>query len=213
MADLCICCGKKVGLINGSHLNNKLCDSCYFPIGGYLTPIENESNIEVIKENYNLLITQIHKLPYSESGKQYVINYADKILRQKIDQNNDLISQNIKRDNFKITTSNSFEGYTIKKYSNIVSGNIVLGTGFSAEKDLAQSNWFGDESYIFSDKLDSARDSAISRMIDNAIKIGCNAIVGIKFNYMAFYYNTIVVVVNGTAVEIDKNNDTKVGEE
>ena len=205
MADLCVCCGKKVGLINGSHLNNKLCDNCYFPIGGYLTPIENESDIEVIKENYNLLISKIHKLPYSESGKQYVINYAKKILQQKVDKNNDLISQRIKRDNFKITTGNNFDGYTITKYSNVVSGNIVLGTGFSAEKDLAQSNWFGDESHIFSDKLDSARDSAINRMIDNAIKIGCNAVVGIKFNYMTLYSNTIVVIVNGTAVVIEEN--------
>ena len=30
MAEKCICCGKKVGLLNGSHLDNQVCDSCFF---------------------------------------------------------------------------------------------------------------------------------------------------------------------------------------
>jgi hypothetical protein len=28
MAEKCICCGKKIGLLNGSHLNNQVCDNC-----------------------------------------------------------------------------------------------------------------------------------------------------------------------------------------
>lgn len=27
MAELCLCCGKKVGLFTGSHLNNTVCDT------------------------------------------------------------------------------------------------------------------------------------------------------------------------------------------
>ena len=202
MSNICICCGKKIGLLNGSHLENKLCDNCFFPIGGYLAAIENNSDLESIKTNYDLLITKIHELSYSESGKQYIVNHANTIVRKQNEKNKAIISRRQQKENFKVTTSNNFEGYAITKYNGVVSGNVVLGTGFIAEKDLAQSNWFGEESYIFSDKLDNARDNAISRMIDKAIDIKCNAIVGLKFNYMTFTSNTIVVIVNGTAVEI-----------
>lgn len=206
MSNICICCGKKIGLLNGSHLGDKLCDNCFFPIGGYLTAIENGSDFESIKTNYDLLITKIHELAYFESGRQYVISYADSIAQKQNDDNNAKIIRKQQKDKFKITTSNNFEGYIITKYSGVVSGNVVLGTGFIAEKDLAQSNWFGEESYIFSDKLDNARDNAISRMIDKAIDKNCNAVIGLKFSYMSFSSNTIVVIVNGTAVKIKEQS-------
>ena len=203
---MCVCCGKKIGLLNGSHLNDKLCDNCFFPIGGYINTIKETNDPELAKNNYNMLVTKIHELSYSETGSQYIIWYVNDIIQKhRLKKETEIMKQH-RLENFQITTGNNFDGYNITKYKGIVSGNIVIGTGFKAETDLAKSNWFGDESFVFSEKLDDARDSAIKKMINKAIDMNCNAIVALQFNYMNLSYNTIVVVVNGTAVVIEKIN-------
>lgn len=58
MAEKCICCGKKIGLLR-SHLNNQVCDNCYFPIDGYLSTIKENLDIQVIEENYIQLTNKI----------------------------------------------------------------------------------------------------------------------------------------------------------
>ena len=201
MQNVCVCCGRKIGVLNGSHLNDKLCDNCFFPIGYYISAIKEADNLELAKNNYNMLVTKIHELSYSETGRQYIIGYVNDIIKK---EENKMVRQH-QIENFQITTGNNFDGYDISKYKGVISGNIVLGTGFKAENDLAKSNWFGEESFIFSEKLDDARDSAIKKMINKAIDMKCNAIVALQFNYMNLSSNTIVVVVNGTAVIIEKS--------
>ena len=83
MSEKCICCGKKVGLLNGSHLNNQVCDNCYFPVGGYITVIEENNDLKLINENREQLINKIQTLPYTSIGKEYIINYTDLIITKK----------------------------------------------------------------------------------------------------------------------------------
>jgi len=207
MAEKCICCGKKLGLLNGAHLNNQVCDSCYFPIDGYLSTIKENSDIQIIEENYKQLINKIRSSPYSENGKEYLI----KITNNLIEDNKKDIQSKLKiaqiRKNFKITTSNMFVGYNISHYYGIVSGNTVIGTGFLSESRAAVSDAFGIEDDSFSDKLEQAKNSSIQKMINNAIKQGGNALIGISFNYITFSSNMIGVVANGTVVEIVKQDE------
>lgn len=207
MAEKCICCGKKLGLLNGAHLNNQVCDSCYFPIDGYLSTIKENSDIQIIEENYKQLINKIRSSPYSENGKEYLI----KITNNLIEDNKKDIQSKLKiaqiRKNFKITTSNMFVGYNISHYYGIVSGNTVIGTGFLSESRVAVSDAFGIEDDSFSDKLEQAKNSSIQKMINNAIKQGGNALIGISFNYITFSSNMIGVVANGTVVEIVKQDE------
>ena len=207
MAEKCICCGKKLGLLNGAHLNNQVCDSCYFPIDGYLSTIKENSDIQIIEENYKQLINKISSSPYSENGKEYLI----KITNNLIEDNKKDIQSKLKiaqiRKNFKITTSNMFVGYNISHYYGIVSGNTVIGTGFLSESRAAVSDAFGIEDDSFSDKLEQAKNSSIQKMINNAIKQGGNALIGISFNYITFSSNMIGVVANGTVVEIVKQDE------
>lgn len=202
MSNVCICCGKRIGLLNGSHLDNKLCDNCYFPIKEYLATMENELDANKIKENHALLNNKVNESPYLDDGKQFIIKYADELLNKQNIKSEAMIAEKHIRDNFKVTTGNYFEGYSIKDYKGLVSGNVILGTGFSSELDLKRISIAGDEGYVLSDKVNKARNDAISKMIDNAIKMDCNAIIGIKFNYFTFESNTIAVIVDGTAVNV-----------
>jgi len=100
-----------------------------------------------------------------------------------------------------------FVGYNISHYYGIVSGNTVIGTGFLSESRAAVSDAFGIEDDSFSDKLEQAKNSSIQKMINNAIKQGGNALIGISFNYITFSSNMIGVVANGTVVEIVKQDE------
>ena len=163
MAEKCICCGKKIGLLNGSHLNNQVCDNCYFPIDEYLSTIKENSDIQIINENLSQLILKVKSSSYSENGKEYLIKIANNLAEDNKNaiETKSIIEQ-IRKD-FKLTTSNSFEGYKISKYYGIASGSTVLGTGFLSEGRAAVSDAFGIENDSFSDKLEQARNSSIKK--------------------------------------------------
>lgn len=207
MAEKCICCGKKIGLLNGSHLNNQVCDGCYFPIDGYLHDIKESSSISTIEENYEKLIQKLKTLSYSESGKEYLIKVANSFAAENKNTVQTKIKTEYTRKNFKIATSYKFEGYKICKYFGIASGNTVIGTGFISEGRAAVSDVFGAEDDSFSDKLEQAKNSSIHKMINNAIKQGGNALIGVSFDYITFSSNMIGVVANGTVVEIIKQEE------
>lgn len=103
-----------------------------------------------------------------------------------------------------ITTGYNFEGFKISTYLGLISGESVLGTGFISEYKAALSDTFGIESTAFSNKLLTAKKSAINTLIESCIEIGGNAIIGIKFDYITFTNNLIGVVVDGTAVIIER---------
>lgn len=207
MADKCICCGKKIGLLNGSHLNNQVCDNCYFPIGGYLDEIKKSSNIQTIEESCVNLIKKLNISTYSEDGKTYLIKFAEELASENKNKIQTKIKFEDTRKNFKIATSYKFDGYKISNYFGIASGNTVIGTGFLSESRAAVSDTFGIEDDSFSDKIEQAKNSSINKMINNAIKQGGNALIGVSFDYITFSSNMIGVVANGTVVEIVKQDE------
>lgn len=207
MADKCICCGKKIGLLNGSHLNNQVCDNCYFPIGGYLDEIKESSNIKTIEESCENLIKKLNISTYSEDGKTYLIKFAEELASENKNKIQTKIKFEDTRKNFKIATSYKFDGYKISNYFGIASGNTVIGTGFLSEGRAAVSDTFGIEDDSFSDKIEQAKNSSINKMINNAIKQGGNALIGVSFDYITFSSNMIGVVANGTVVEIVKQDE------
>lgn len=204
MAEKCICCGKKVGLLNGSHLNNQVCDNCYFPIGSYLTAIEESNDSLIIENNYSELCDKVQASPYSTIGKDYLIKIADTIIKNK----REIINIKAKREqikkSFKVTTSNKFDGYNITEYYGIVSGSIILVIGALSGLNEDGKDFFGTGVYEFSEKLEQARNSSINKMCDEAINQGGNALIGVSFDYINFGSNMIGVVANGTVVEIVK---------
>lgn len=207
MAEKCICCGKKVGLLNGSHLDNQLCDSCYFSISSYLNIIKESKDVLEIENNYNQLINKVQSSAYFEAGKEYILNLAEGFIKDNKSSMQKAIRNKQIKDGFLITTSNKFEKYEIVKYYGIASGSTVLGTGIFSELNASVSDFFGIEDDSFSDKLEQAKNCSIQKMINNAIKQGGNAIIGVSFDYITFSSNMLGVVANGTVVEIVKQDE------
>ena len=55
-----------------------------------------------------------------------------------------------------VTTGFQFEGYEIVSYLGIVAGEVVLGTGFLSEFTSSFADFFGVQSGMFEEKLETA---------------------------------------------------------
>lgn len=108
------------------------------------------------------------------------------------------------RINHMLTSGYNFEGYKITSYNGIVSGEVVMGTGFLSEFSASITDFFGKTSEEFSIKMMQAKEMAVSKMTDASVAKNGNAIIGVAFNYTAFGNNMIGVSANGTSVVIEK---------
>ena len=106
-------------------------------------------------------------------------------------------------DKHKLTTGHHFQGFEIIDYKGIVSGEIVLGTGFISD---IKADIFDYKSEEYSIKMRAAKEKAILNMIQESKNLGGNAIIGVSFNYVTFAMsNMIGISVNGTSVLIKHN--------
>ncbi len=106
--------------------------------------------------------------------------------------------------NHLLNTGFTFEGYSIKRYISVVSGQVVLGTGFLSEFTASFSDFFGVQSNKFAEKLENAKNAAMEKMILKSYDCGGNAIIGVDFDYITFHGNMIGVVANGTSVIVEE---------
>ncbi len=114
--------------------------------------------------------------------------------------------------NMLISSGFSFDGYTIVKYSGYISGDDAV--------QIPRSGWFGKSNTdtMLTDALVKIRRQAIAELKEAAYALGCNAVVGVDFDYITMDPQTanfnggttyepyvICVTANGNAVVIEKN--------
>lgn len=213
----CRICGKNFGLMGGGSEpytghNLQVCNSC----GEVLKKsdkVKNEDTQEVKDlfvsvmsmtddADVKQILTDYSKSVISDSEKLVAITNESKEKAER--------AQNIEENfydlekAFKVTTGYDFEGYQIVDYKGIVSGDIVLGTGFISEFAASWSDAFGTTSNTFAGKMKTAKQKALKQLMANAMITGANAVIGIDFDYTMFGNNMLGVSANGTAVVIRK---------
>ena len=115
-----------------------------------------------------------------------------------------------------ITSGFSFDGYTVTKYSGYISGDDVvqIARGTSGP-------FFGDAVDVgegLSKALVTLRRNALRELKEAAYNLGCNAVIGVDFDYITLDPETanfaggttylpyvFCVTANGNAVVIEKN--------
>ncbi len=222
MADLCLCCGKKVGIFTGGHLNNTVCDNCYFKFASYVEGMKISETLEEMNSRYDNVIKIVNESGFLEDGQKHVIKYVDEIKQKthkKLNEKETALAEEIKkqeqhtkikeeytklRKDILLTTGNSFEGFDIIEYCGIKSGSIVLGTGFLSEFTASFNDLRGTEDNRMANKVEEAKAGAVNNLIENCIFAGANGIIGVGYDIMTIGTNMIVVSANGTAVKIVK---------
>ena len=159
-----------------------------------LTLCEDEKVIELINEYFDNV--------YKKIDEMNIIQKETEIQTQRMKEIEEKFLEYKKH--FKVTTGYSFDGYKVEKYIGILSGEVVLGTGFISEYAASFSDLFGVRSNAFADKMMSAKQGALQKLMKNALVAGANAIIGVDFDYITFNNNILGVSANGTAVVIQK---------
>ncbi len=115
-----------------------------------------------------------------------------------------------------ITSGFNFDGYTITKYSGYISGDdaIAVDRGISI---------FGEDGKVkdkLMESLVTIRRNALRELKEAAYALGCNAVIGVDFDYLTLDPQTANIVggttyqpyvfgvtANGNAVVIEKNKE------
>lgn len=226
MAGKCVFCGASFNMFNNGiggfadEKNRKFCNKCCDIFVSQISPKVAEGIRSGISKS-EVLQSIVEEHDLSEEGTEYVKDYIDyfiknEAIRVENQKEAEIQAQRMKeieekflehRKNFKVTTGYNFDGYKVEKYIGILSGEVVLGTGFISEYAASFSDLFGVRSNVFADKMTTAKQGALQRLIKNALVAGANAIIGVDFDYITFSNNILGVSANGTAVVIQREEE------
>ena len=160
---------------------------------GYL--VEDEENIPHYVESY---------LKEVEEEK----NAAE---AERLAEEQEAQRKQIALSNMLVTSGFTFDGYKITKYSGYISGDDAV--------QIPRSGWFGGSNtgQKLTDALVQIRRQAIKELKEAAYDLGCNAVIGVDFDYINMDPQTasatggtlyepyvICVTANGNAVVIEK---------
>lgn len=106
-----------------------------------------------------------------------------------------------------ITTTENIHGYEIVEILGIVMGNIVQSKHLGKDIAAAFKTLAGGEIEAYTEMMTEARNKAIERMIDEAEKIGADAVVNVRFSSSSVMSGAAEMLAYGTAVKIKKSNE------
>lgn len=107
-----------------------------------------------------------------------------------------------------ITTTNNIDGFKVDKYIDVVSVEVVVGSGLFSEVSSGLADLVGGRATEFEKKLASGKKQAIKMIKFNAWDLGGNAVIGVDIDYTEFAHNMMGIIVNGTVVEISKIDES-----
>ena len=107
---------------------------------------------------------------------------------------------------FLVTTS-SIEGKPILETLGLVRGNTIQARHLGHDVMAGLRNIVGGEIKDYTVMLDKARDHAVERMMNQAEKLGANAIVGVRFTTSQTMSGAAEILAYGTAVRIQGDTD------
>jgi len=105
-----------------------------------------------------------------------------------------------------ITTTNNFDGFKIKEYLDIVSGEAVMGANIFRDLSARITDVIGGRSGQYEDKFREAKRLALDEMEEEAEHYGANAVVGVRVFYEMIGKSMMMVSAFGTAVKIVPEN-------
>ncbi|QKZ14561.1 heavy metal-binding domain-containing protein [Spirosoma sp. KUDC1026] len=104
-----------------------------------------------------------------------------------------------------ITTTSTIEGKHIKQYVGLVNGEAIIGANLVKDFFANVRDIVGGRSSTYEQWLREAKSIAVKEMMDQATRLGANAIIGVDLDYQTVGGNgsMLMVSANGTAVVIE----------
>jgi uncharacterized protein YbjQ (UPF0145 family) len=107
-------------------------------------------------------------------------------------------------DSILITTSTGLEGYKVTKQLGLVRGITVRSRSILGNMAGGFMTLFGGRSSIYTELCENAREEALQLMIKDGQKLGCNAIINMRYDANEVMSGLTEVLAYGTAVVVEK---------
>ena len=103
-----------------------------------------------------------------------------------------------------LTTTPQIEGRPIQRYLGVVTGETIIGANFVKDFFACIRDIVGGRSASYENVLREAKETSMREMMDRAMAMGANAVVGIDIDYETIGANgsMLMVATSGTAVVI-----------
>ena len=105
-----------------------------------------------------------------------------------------------------VTTLAEVPGYRIVKVLGVVKGNTVRATHFGKDFLASLRQIVGGELKEYTEMLANARAESERRMLEEAARLGANAIVNVRFVSGNITANAAEILVYGTAVVVEPDS-------
>lgn len=102
-----------------------------------------------------------------------------------------------------VTTTSNLEGKRIVNYIGLVNGEAIIGANLVKDFFAGITDIVGGRAGAYEQGLREAKSIAIKEMIDQATRLGANAIIGVDLDYESLNGTMLMVSANGTAVVIE----------
>ena len=103
-----------------------------------------------------------------------------------------------------LTTTPQIEGRPIQRYLGVVTGETIIGANFVKDFFAGIRDIVGGRSASYENVLREAKETSMREIMDRAMAMGANAVVGIDIDYETIGANgsMLMVATSGTAVVI-----------
>lgn len=101
-----------------------------------------------------------------------------------------------------VTTGFEVPGKKVAKILGVVRGNTVRARNIGRDIGAGFKNLIGGEIKTYTDMVSQSRDEAYNRMVNAAIELGADAIVGIRFTTSMIMQGASEMLAYGTAVKL-----------
>ena len=111
----------------------------------------------------------------------------------------------IRRIKMLMTTTALVEGKHVTKYYGVVTGEAIIGANAIRDIFASVRDFFGGRSGSYEEVLRKAKDTAMREMVQEAERLGANAVIGIDLDYetVGGSGSMLMVTCSGTAVSLE----------
>ena len=102
-----------------------------------------------------------------------------------------------------LSTTFSIERKKIVKHLGLVKGNTIRARHLGRDIMAGLKNIVGGEISDYTKMMAESREQSIDRMVEEAEKLGANAIVGVDFSTSMMMQSASEILVFGTAVVVE----------
>ena len=103
-----------------------------------------------------------------------------------------------------VTTTPNVEGKRITHYFGMVSGEAIIGANIVRDFMASITDIVGGRSAAYEKSLKEAKSTALDEMVQEAMLLGANAVIGVDLDYETVGQGSMLMVsASGTAVIVE----------